>query len=91
MKPMGFAKAKSQTRTANTTMTIHQEATASSHEPEKLSLAMAQVVRGTCTQPATPATRTMAGGYRLMKSFGSTPSACLWLPNSKQHTQGPSQ
>ena len=91
MKPMGFAKAKSQTRTANTTMTIHQEATASSREPEKLSLAMVQVARGTCTQPTVPATRTMAGSDRLVKSFGSTPSACLWLPNSKQHTQGPSQ
>ena len=44
---MGFAKAKSQTRTTNTTMTTHQEATASSHEPEKLSLAVVQVARGT--------------------------------------------
>ena len=91
MKPMGFAKAKSQTRTANTTMTTHQEATASFHEPEKLSLAVVQVARGTCTQPTAPAARTTLGGYRLIKSFGSTSSACLWLPNSKQHTQGPSQ
>ena len=35
---MGFTKAKSQTRTTNTTMTTHQETTASSHEPEKLKL-----------------------------------------------------
>ncbi len=88
---MGFGKAKSQTRTANTTMTTHQEDTASSHELEKLSLAVVQVARGICTQPTAPAAHTTLGGQRLMKSFGSTSSACLWLPNSKQHTQGPSQ
>ena len=35
---MGFTKAKSQTRTTNTTMTTHQEGTASSHEPEQPNL-----------------------------------------------------
>ena len=35
---MGFTKAKSRTRTANATMLTHQEATAPSHEPEKLKL-----------------------------------------------------
>ena len=38
VNPMGLTKAKRQTATTNTTMTTHQEATASSHGPEQPSL-----------------------------------------------------
>ena len=38
VKPMGFTRAKSQTRTTNTTMTTHQEGTASSQKPEQPNL-----------------------------------------------------
>ena len=40
---MGFTKAKSRTRAANATMITHQEATASSHGPEKLGLDTVQL------------------------------------------------
>lgn len=43
---MGSTKAKSRTRTTNATMLTHQEATASSHEPENLSLDTVQLGEG---------------------------------------------
>lgn len=43
---MGFTKAKSRTRIANATMLTHQEATASSHGPEKLGLDTVQLGEG---------------------------------------------
>ena len=46
---MGFTKAKSQTRTTNATMLTHQEATAPSHEPEKLGLDTVQLGEGHIT------------------------------------------
>ena len=55
---MGLTKAKSQTATTNTTMISHQEATASSHEPE---------------QPILLATGQLGNGYITPRGMGSKP------------------